>query len=167
MKFPICQICMSNNMLCRTCQEQIDTNHIMEDEIYMYKYLDNFFNQFESTKEAEIKRAIINENILLIITTKEDVSKLIGRKGNIAKKLGQSLNKQIRIIPEYEEPKDFLRNVLFSVNNTQINEVFTKEGKEYKIIIPKSQKRSMPFEIPTLAYLFRSYFDNNIEVEFE
>lgn len=165
MRFPICQVCLKNNILCNACSEKVKKEGIRPEEVKMYRILNRILKD-KSLKNVEIKR-VIGRNTLFIITRKEDVSKLIGRNGRIAKKLSKELNKSIRIIGQPSTFKDFVDEIFFSVPLLGVNVLYTSNGEKYRIRIPKSERLRLPISSDTFASVSKSLFNVNVDVVFE
>lgn len=166
MKFPICSVCLKNEILCNGCAEKVGEKEIKKDEIKMFRRLNELLKKHRSLEDVEIKRAVGNK-MLMIITRKGDVSRLIGKDGRIAKKIGKELNRPIRIIGQPDELRDSAEQVFFSVPILGMNEVFKPEGKEYNIRIPKSQRTNLPISSDIFSNVSKSLYDKDVDVVFE
>ncbi len=166
MKFPICQVCLKNNILCNACAEKVKKEGIRPDEIKMYRVLNKILKDQKSLKNVEIKR-VVGKHTLFLITRKEDVSKLIGRDGRIAKKLSKELNRSIRIIGKPDNIKDFVNEVFFSIPVLGVNVVYTPQGKKYKVRIPRVERRNLPISSDLFVNISRSIFHTDVDVVFE
>lgn len=167
MRFPICKICLKNKILCKACSNSIKANKISKEEIEMYRQIDKILKPYKFIGDIDIKRAIFNENVLLIITNEDDVSKLIGKQGGIVRKLGKELNKQIRVMKEPSDPEKFIKEIFFSVPVLGVNVVYSSDGKKYKIRIPESEKNAMAISPETFSDIFNSFFNDNADIIFE
>jgi len=167
MKFPICKVCLKNKILCRACTKSSKTNNISKEEIEMYRQINKILKPYKFTGEIEIKRAIFNDNVLLLITNEEDVSKLIGKHGGIVRKIGKELNRQVRVMKEPSDPKKFIEEIFFSVPLLGINVVYLPDGTKYKIRVPASEKGSMSVSPKTFSNIFNSFFNDNVDIIFE
>jgi transcription antitermination factor NusA-like protein len=166
MKFPICKVCLKNELLCNACAEMVGQNEIKVDEIKMYRRLNKILMKEKSLKDIEIKRAV-GKNTLIIIAKSEDVSKLIGKEGSTVKKLAKQLNRPIRVMAQPSNIKDFVDDILFTVPIMGINILYKPEGKTYLIRIPRSNRTRLPISSDILASVSRSLFDENVDVIFE
>jgi len=167
MRFPICKVCLKNKILCKACERAAKANKINDEEIKMYRDLNRILKPYNFAEDIEIKRAISNENVLLIITNKNDVSKIIGKQGGVVRKLGKELNRQIRVMAEPSNPKKFIKEIFFSIPIIGINTIFAPTGATYKIRIPNSEKNTMAVPPETFSNIFNSFFNENVDIIFE
>lgn len=136
------------------------------DEIKMLRQLNKLLKDQKILERVEIKRAI-GKKILMIITRKGDVSRLVGKEGRTVKKLAKELNMPVRVIEESLDLKDFVNDVFFTVPILGINIVYKPEGKVYRVRIPKSERMKLPISSDVFVSISRSIFNVDAEVVFE
>jgi len=166
MKFPICSVCLKNNLLCNACAVNVGKNEIKIDEIKMYRRLNRFLKSQKTLKDVEIKRAV-GSNMLLIVTKKNDAAKLIGKDGRVVKKLAKELGRSVRIVEQPPQLKDFVNDVLFTVPILGINVVYRPEGELYRIRIPRSERTKLPISSEIFVNVSKSLFHVDTDVIFE
>ena len=166
MKFPICSVCLKNNLLCNACAERVGEKEIKIDEIKMYRRLNRLLKDQKTLKDIEIKRVVGND-MLLIVTEKNDAAKLIGRDGRIVKKLAKELGRLVRVVEKPSELKNFVNDVFFTVPILGINVVYKTEGELYRIRIPKSERTKLPVSSDVFISVSKSLFHVDTEVVFE
>lgn len=169
MKFPICRVCLTNELLCNACAERVGEMEIKIDEIKMFRRMNKILGKQKGLSDAEIKRAVSNDkkSNLIIIARSEDVSRLIGKEGSIVKKLAKTLNIPIRIIGQPTDVKNFVDEILFTVSIVGINILYKPNEKIYRIRIPRSERTRLPIPSHVLANVSRSLFKENVDVIFE
>ncbi len=167
MKFPICKVCLKNDILCNGCAEKIGELGIKADELKMFRRLNKLFKKYNLLKDVEVKRVIDSNNILLIITNKEDASKLIGKNGGMVKKLGKDLGKQIRVIGELSNIGQFVNEIFFSTPILGINVLYTAKKDKYKIRIPSSERVVLPITPEKFSDIANSVLNVDAELVFE
>lgn len=166
MKFPICSVCLRNNILCNACAEKVGELGINPEEIKMYRRLNKILKSQKSLRDVEIKRAV-GRRTLLIVTRKEDVSKLIGKDGKIVKKLARELKRPVRIVEQPSDLRDFVTNVFFTVPILGINIVYRPEGEVYRVRIPRSERTRLPISSDLFSNISKSLFGVDADVVFE
>jgi len=166
MRFPICSVCLKSNLLCNACAEKVGENEIKIDEIKMYRRLNKLLKKQKTLKDIEIKRAV-GSDMLLIITRKNDVAKLIGKEGGIVKKLAKELGRGVRVVEQPPKLKDFVNNVFFTVPILGINIVYRPEGELYRIRIPKTARTRLPISSDIFINISKSLFHVDTDVVFE
>lgn len=167
MKFPICRVCLKNDILCNGCSEKTKKSGIKEDEVNAFRKLNKLLKRFDPLKDVEIKRVIESKNTLLIISKKEDVSKLIGKSGGMVKKLGKDLLKQIRVVSESSTLEEFINEIFFFTPIIGINVLFTPEGDKYRIRIPSSERVVLPIPPDVFSQITGSILNIDAELVFE
>jgi len=166
MKFPICSVCLKNNLLCNACAERVGEHEIKIDEIKVYRRLNKLLKSQKIIKNIEIKRAV-GKNMLLIVTKKGDAAQLIGKEGRIVKKLAKELNRPVRIVEQPQNLKDFVNNVFFTVPILGINIVYRPEGELYRVRIPKTERMKLPISSEIFVNVSKSLFHVDADVVFE
>jgi transcription antitermination factor NusA-like protein len=166
MKFPICSVCLKNNLLCNACAEKVGENEIKIDEIKMYRRLNRLLKGQKPLKDIEIKRAV-GSNMLLIVTKKNDAAKLIGKEGRIVKKLVKELNRPVRVVEQPKQLENFVNEVLFTVPILGINVVYRPDGELYRIRVPKSARTRLPISSEIFVNVSKSLFHVDTDVVFE
>ena len=166
MKFPICSVCLKNNLLCNACAEKVGEKEIKIDEIRMYRRLNRLLKNQRTLRDVEIKRAVGN-NMLLIVTSKNDAAKLIGKDGRVVKKLAKELSRSVRIVEQPPRLKDFVNDVFFTVPIFGINVVYRPEGELHRIRIPKSERMKLPISSEIFVNVSKSLFHVDTDVIFE
>jgi transcription antitermination factor NusA-like protein len=166
MRFPICSVCLNNNILCNACAEKVDKNEIKIDEIEMYRLLNKLLGDQRILKDIEIKR-IVGSNTLLIVTSKNDAARLIGKDGKVVKKLVKELGKPVRVVEQPTELKDFVNDVFFTIPILGINVVYKPQGEVYRIRIPKSERTRLPISSEVFMNVSKTLFNIDTDVIFE
>jgi transcription antitermination factor NusA-like protein len=166
MRFPICSVCLTNNILCNACAEKVGKNEIKIDEIEMYRLLNKLLGDQRILKDIEIKR-IVGSNTLLIVTSKNDAARLIGKEGKVVKKLVKELGKPVRVVEQPTELKDFVNDVFFTIPILGINVVYKPQGEVYRIRIPKSERTRLPISSEVFVSVSKTLFNIDTDITFE
>ncbi len=166
MKFPICSVCLTNNILCNACAEKVGKNEIKIEEIEMYRRMNELLENQRMLKDIEIKR-VVGNSTLLIVTSKNNAARLIGKEGKTVKKLAKDLGKPVRVVEQPTELKDFVNDVFFTVPILGINIVYKPQGELYKIRIPKSERTRLPISSEVFMNVSKTLFKKDTDVIFE
>ena len=167
MEYPICQVCLKNEILCSSCTNLVKEQKIPNAEVKLYRHLNQYLKEEKHLENIKIKRALGNEDFVLLITSKNGVSKIIGKNGIVIKKLSKAMNKQIRVISEDAGIEELAKEVLFSSTILGVNILYTPEGKKYKIRIPFNDRINLSVEPETFSDIANSIFNSQVELVFE
>lgn len=167
MKFPICKICLKNDILCNNCLNITRKENIKKDEINAYREINKLAKYMPYLKDVEFKRILLSDNFALIIVKKDDISKTIGKNGIIAKKIAKCIKKQIRIIPDDLNLNEFVREILFSSSILGINTVYSPEGEFHKVRLPASEKELIQITPQIFSEIAKIILKKNVELVFE
>jgi transcription antitermination factor NusA-like protein len=157
---------LKNDILCNGCAERVGSEEIKVDEIKMFRRLNELLKDQRNLKDVEIKRAVGND-VLMIITNKDDISKLIGKEGRTVKKLSKELDRPVKIVEQSPDIKDFVKDVFSSVPVIGINVIYKPEGKMYKIRIKDTERTKLPLSSEIFASVSRSLFHIDTDIVFE
>jgi transcription antitermination factor NusA-like protein len=166
MRFPICQVCLKNEILCNGCAEKVGQAEIKADELKLYRRLNKLLGNQRSLKDVEIKRAV-GKRTIIIVTRHEDISRLVGKGGSNVKKLAKELGVPLRIVAQPSDVRDFVTEVLFTVPILGINILYKPEGKIFRVRIPITHRTRLPVSSEVLANMSHSLFNTDIDVVFE
>lgn len=154
----ICKICLENDILCSSCNEKLQRNEISETDVVVSKALHKL--EKEGNVSLDFIRAV-DSGHLIIIADKKNARKLIGRGGKNARRLGEIIGKNVRII-ENADIKEMVEKIL-NVHVIGVNVVYADE-EICKIRIERSFQRRIRNESISLL---NEIFDKKIELVFE
>jgi len=166
MEFPICKVCLKNDILCSGCAKGIKKQNIKDDEIKLYRKLGKILKRYETVKDAKIDRIIDNRNSLFILTDKKSASKLIGKNGGMIRKIGKDINRQARVVTESSNVENFVKEIFFATPILGINVVYSEDKEKYKIRIPMSERVVLPISPETFSSI-ASVLNIDAELVFE
>ncbi|MFH8080302.1 MAG: hypothetical protein QXO84_00245 [Candidatus Aenigmatarchaeota archaeon] len=166
MIFPVCSKCLKNIDICDSCKNNLNAN-IDKAEIEMYKKINNALRVEKHIKDAKIKRVFSDSKFTIIVCGKNDVGKIIGKNGIIAKKIEKKLNTDVRIVSDESDINDFIKDVLSPSNIKGINVVFDGEKEIFKVKMPLMEKNLLKLSPEFFKQVFYDVFNKFIEIEFE
>ncbi|MFQ3275536.1 MAG: transcription antitermination factor NusA-like protein [Candidatus Nanohaloarchaea archaeon] len=136
MKAPICNVCLkSEDELCSMCEDKFENGEITETDIEVSRILHNLSKEHASLKDSEIIKTFEAENVVVIATAKGDGAKVVGRSGEIVKKVADEVGKSIRVVEKSEDDLETIKGLLSPAEVESVNTVFTPEGQEKKIVV--------------------------------
>src|SRR3989338_7551182 len=167
MEFPICNVCLKNEILCSGCSKKLESNGRRDEEIRLYRNLNKTIKGEKHLKDGKISRIYLDKNFALIVCDKNSVPGLIGKNGIIIKKIEKILGKQIRVISDSLTFNEFIKEILFSSTVLGINIMYTQEGIKYRIRIPGNERVIMPLSPEAFASIANTLFNTSAELVFE
>jgi transcription antitermination factor NusA-like protein len=167
MRFFVCNKCLSGKQICDACEEELKKNSISIEEIEEYRKIYKALRREKHLKDIEIRRVFSSDRMAIIVCRKQDVPRLIGKNGIIAKKLKKKLGKEIRIVSFEIDPFRFSKEVLHPSNILGINILYTGEGEIYKVKLPSAEKYLMKISPNFFKLAALHILGKQIELEFE
>jgi transcription antitermination factor NusA-like protein len=167
MIFPVCNACIKSNELCDDCKKQSKKNSISLEEIELYRTINKALRNEKHLKDVEIKRIFANEKVVIIVSSKNDVAKLIGKNGIISKKLEKKLDKIIRVVSFDDDPYKFSRDVLHPSSIIGINVVYNGNNEIYRVRLPSTERYLMKITPEFFKTAAMQILGKHVEVEFE
>jgi transcription antitermination factor NusA-like protein len=165
MKIPICELCASTGTLCSGCSAKLSSGRITEQDVQvsmlLYKMKDKY-----NLQEADFTKSVDLGRVVLILT-KGDVGKLIGREGKVVAEISHSLGKKVRIAEMGGDMRKTISDILMPAKLLGINEVFTAGGRAYKVRLLSSEMRQVPIDLNSLEKALYSLLDAKVNIVFE
>lgn len=146
MVLPICDVCLKSGMLCQGCENKLKSGEITQLDLDIAKLL---YKLGEGT--IGFKRTIEIGDVVIIVTDKDQVGKIIGKSGKIVRAISKKIGKKVRVIGEGSDFKEIARDILAPARISGINIVYGKDGEEkYKIRVMKEDSRRLPARLDLL-----------------
>jgi transcription antitermination factor NusA-like protein len=135
MKAPICDICLRSSILCSGCKRLIDEGKITVPDINVSRKIFEVSERFKSPKTVTIKRVIETDNNILIVPVEGDASKIIGKEGLIVRELSRIMGKNVRVIEETRDKREFIERIVFPAKVSGMNVLYTEDGEVLKVVL--------------------------------
>jgi len=146
MVLPVCDVCLKSGILCQGCENKLDSGEITQIDLDIAKVL---FKLGEG-KLGFIKTIEVGD-IVIIVTEKDQVGKLIGKNGKIVRELSRTVGKKIRVVGHDSDLKAVCRDILAPARVSGINVVYGTDGEEkYKIRVMQEDSRKLPGRLDVL-----------------
>ena len=134
MKAPICNVCLKSDVLCSNCKEKKENGDINELEIKISRKLQSLSDEYGSLRDSEILNIHDTENVVVVVTAEGDGAKVVGRSGEIVKKVAEEISKSIRVVEKNKNDREVIKGLLSPAEIESINTVFTPDGEHQKIV---------------------------------
>ncbi|MDO8339125.1 MAG: KH domain-containing protein [Candidatus Burarchaeum sp.] len=165
MKLPICELCASSGTLCSGCSAKLADGRLTELDVkisaLLYKMKDKYnLNDADFTKAIDLGRVVL-------VLTKGDVGKLIGREGKVVAEISQEVGKKVRIAEMSGDVRKTISDIIMPAKLLGINEVFSMAGTSYKVRLPSSELSHLPIDLNSLEKALYSLLDSKVSIVFE
>lgn len=146
MVLPVCDVCLKSGILCQGCENKLESGEISQIDLDIAKVL---FKLGEG--KIGFKKTIEVGDIVIIITDKDQVGKLIGKNGKIVRELSRTVGKKIRVVGQDSDLKSVSNDILAPARVSGINIVYGRDGEEkYKIRVMQEDSRRLPGRLDML-----------------
>ncbi len=135
MKAPICNVCLKSDVLCSGCEDKLENGEITETDVEVSRILQDLSKEHASLRDSEILKIFDMDNVIVIITEEGDGAKVVGRSGEIVKKIADQVDKSIRVVEKAPEDIETIKGLLSPAEVESVNTVFSPEGQSKKIVV--------------------------------
>ena len=167
MKAPICNVCLNSDVLCSQCSEKLEEDKISELDIEVSRKLKELSNDHGSLRDSTIEGTYQAENVVVIITGPGDGAKVVGRSGEIVKKVADKVGKPIRVVENSENDRDVINGLLSPGEIQSINTVFKPEGQSKKIVVDEQFEDKINMNQKELEEAIQEITGTDYELAFE
>lgn len=145
METPLCSICLeSDDILCNGCQQKKEDGEITETAVEVSRFLEEVSGRINTLKDVEIKSVREATDAIVIITAKGDGPKVVGKNGEVVKKLADEFDSSIRVVEDSGIDEEVIDNLLEPVEVEGINTVYKPDGTEKKVVVPEEDRSRVP-----------------------
>jgi transcription antitermination factor NusA-like protein len=133
-------------MLCQGCENKLKSGEISQMDLDIAKILYRV-----GDGKIGFKKTIEIGDMVIIVTEKDQVGKLIGKSGKIVREISKTIGKKVRVVGENSDLRSVARDILAPARISGINIVYGKDGQEkYKIRIMREDARRIPGKLDVL-----------------
>ncbi|HML04375.1 MAG TPA: KH domain-containing protein [Methanobacterium sp.] len=155
MVLPVCDVCLKSGMLCQGCENKLKSGEITQMDLDIAKLLFKL-----GDGKIGFKKTIEIGDVVIIVTDKDQVGKIIGKSGKIVRAISKKVGKKIRVIGEGSDFKEIARDLLAPARISGINIVYGMDDEEkYKIRVMKEDSRRLPARLDVLNGIMNQLTD--------
>jgi len=161
MALPICEICAKTGVLCSACESKLQNRKISETDVELSKIL------YELSQDVGFDHAIDTENFIIVLTSKDQIGKFIGKSGDNIRLLSNKLGKQLRVIGR-GSLEETIYDFVAPARILGINTVYRPDGSTIRRVrIRGKDKKKLRMSLDEIEKLIKSLTDDEIEILFE
>jgi len=155
MVLPVCDVCLKSGMLCPGCENKLKSGEITQLDLDIAKLLFKL-----GDGKIGFKKTIEIGDVLIIVTDKDQVGKIIGKSGKIVRAVSKKVGKRVRVIGEGSNFKEIARDLIAPARISGINIVYGMDGEEkYKIRVMGEDSRRLPTRLDVLNNIMNQLTD--------
>jgi transcription antitermination factor NusA-like protein len=163
MKSPICNVCLAKEVLCKKCLSK----NLSKEALEILRFLYALSKRAKSLENIEILDVMNYGDSIILVAGKGDGKKIVGRKGNIVKKLSSIIAKEVRVIEKSHDFEKMAENLLLPARISRINTLFLPEREVKKIFIPAESKPLMPYSEKEFKEIVKKTLEKDVEIIYE
>jgi transcription antitermination factor NusA-like protein len=163
MVLPVCDVCLKSGILCQGCENKLKSGEISQIDLDIAKVLFKL-----GDGKLGFQKTIEVGDIVIIVTEKDQVGKLIGKNGKIVRELSRTVGKKIRVVGQDSDLKSISSDILAPARVSGINVVYGTDGEEkYKIRVMHEDSRKLPGRLDILNEIIELLTDEKTTVVVE
>ena len=146
MVLPVCDVCLKSGILCQGCENKLKSGEITQIDLDIAKLLFKL-----GDGKIGFKKTIEIGDVVIIVTEKDQVGKIIGKSGKIVRAISKKIGRKVRVIGEGSDFKEIATDLVAPARISGINIVYGRDDEEkYKIRIMREDARRLPAKLEVL-----------------
>ncbi len=154
-------------MLCSGCEEKLENGEITETDVEVSRILQDLSSEHASLRDSAILKIFDMENVIVLITAEGDGAKVVGRSGEIVKKIAERIDKSIRVVEKSPEHLETIKGLLSPAEVESVNTVFSPEGQSKKIVVNEEYDGKINLSVGEFEEIIREITGESYQLSFE
>ena len=140
-KAPICNVCLTSDMLCTGCESKIKSGELTDGDVSFGRALVQLSEAHPALDHVEFKKTIEHSGMFLVVVPRGMLKNLIGKNGVFVKELSRILKAaRLKIVEETNNPREMIERIVYPANLLGVNIAYAGKKQSYKIRIPLSEQ---------------------------
>ncbi|HIJ97523.1 TPA: hypothetical protein H1009_00380 [archaeon] len=166
-KAPICNVCLTSDMLCTGCESKIKGGEITEGDVSFGRALVQLSEVHPVLDHVEFKKTIERSGMFLVVVPRGTLKNLIGKNGIFIKELSKMLKAvRLKVVEETNNPREMIERIVYPANLIGVNIAYNGKKQSYKVRIPRSEQIRIPNK-KAYESLFEKLLGVDSEIIFE
>lgn len=144
MKTELCNFCLRSGILCKKCQEKLNSGQVSPTDLKVAHILLSLEKRYPSLQNVYFHKAVETDNVLAIIVGPGDMPHLLGYGGKIIKAIGEKTGKTIRVLEHGVSERKFLEDLFAPLTILTINTIWLPDNTTETRVILKKRGRMPP-----------------------
>ncbi len=167
METPLCDNCLTGDPLCQACSEKLEKGEITELDKTLSRTLYSIDKEY-NLGDITFKKSIEANNLIVMIVGKEDVGRVVGKRGKIVRILRRKVNKKIRVVGDTDDLKVFVAELIYPAKLVGIDRIFpVSEEPINRVRIEKSSRDKIPALTEEIETALSKIKKENTKIVFE
>ena len=162
MKARICGVCLKSGMLCRTCREAVEKGGVSEAEVRVSRLLFGLSDKVRNLKDITVKNVLETGGLLVIVCERGEAARMIGKSGNVVRRLEKELGKRVSIVEEAPDARQFIAGLLHPTPVVGVNVLYRGGGEMLKVMVGGGSAR---LPLRDFREIIRRLYGKEVEIE--
>ena len=167
MKTELCNFCLRSGILCKKCQEKLNSGKVSAVDLRIAHLLLSLEKRYPAIQNVHFYQAVETDNVLAIIIDQGNVPLLLGYGGKIVKALGEKTGKRIRILQHGVSERKFLEDLFAPLTILTINTIWLPDNTtETRVILKGASRIPAKISLKALKEVARKVRGLTLRIEF-
>lgn len=144
MDAPICNVCLTSDILCSACNKKLEEGRITDSDLRVSRAIKRAAREFKPLDRVGIEKVIEGRGIVIVKCRKGDAPLLIGKNGAMKRKLSRAIGKDMRVVEELDDVRGFVGDLIRPTPLLGVNIIYRPGGEMLRVIIPERSRPGIP-----------------------